>query len=60
MEGLMKPGITTYPSNCGVSIHLNQTPAESEESVVTSVRYQVLDIKAMNAFAAKHPQHIEN
>jgi hypothetical protein len=56
-EGLMKPSVTSYPSNCGVSIHLNQTPAESENSVVTSVRYQVLDIKAMNAFRAKHPQH---
>jgi hypothetical protein len=56
-EGLMKPSVTSYPSNCGVSIHLNQTPAESEDSVVTSVRYQVLDIKAINAFRAKHPQH---
>ena len=56
-EGLMKPAVTSYPSNCGVSIHLNQTPVESENSVVTSVRYQVLDIKAMNAFRAKHPQH---
>jgi hypothetical protein len=56
-EGLMKPSVTSYPSNCGVSIHLNLTPAESEDSVVTSVRYQVLDIKAMNAFRAKHPQH---
>src|SRR5271165_6186379 len=56
-EGLMKPSSASYPSNCGVSIHLNQTPAESEDSVVTSVRYQVLDIKAMNAFRAKHPQH---
>jgi hypothetical protein len=52
-EGLMKPSVTSYPANCGVSIHLNQTPAESEGSVVTSVRYQVLDIKAMNAFRAK-------
>jgi len=56
-EGLMKPSSASYPSNCGVSIHLNQTPAESEDSVVTSVRYQVLDIRAMNAFRAKHPQH---
>ena len=56
-EGLMKPSVTSYPSNCGVSVHLNQTPAESEDSVVTSVRYQVLDIKAMNAFRSKHPQH---
>jgi len=56
-EGLMKPLVTSYPSNCGVSIHLNQTPAESDDSVVTSVRYQVLDVKAMNAFRAKHPQH---
>jgi len=55
-EGLMRPSSTLYPSNCGVSIHLNQTPAESEDSVVTSVRYQVLDIKAMNAFWTKHPQ----
>lgn len=54
-EGLMKPSVSSYPSNCGVSIHLNQTPAESENSVVTSVQYQVLDIKAMNAFRAKHP-----
>jgi len=54
---LMKPSLTFYPSICGVSIHLNQTPAESEDSVVTSVRYQVLDIKAMNAFLRKHRQH---
>jgi hypothetical protein len=53
-DGLMKPSPSSYPSNCGVSIHLNQTPADSEDSVVTSVRYQVLDIKAMNAFLAKH------
>jgi hypothetical protein len=56
-EGLMKPSVISYPSNCGVSIHLNETPAESEDSVVTSVRYQVLDIKAINACRAKHPQH---
>jgi len=55
-EGLMKPLLTLYPSNCGVSIHLNQTPAESEDSVVASVQYQVLDIKTMNAFLAKHRQ----
>ncbi len=55
--GLMKPSATSYPSNCGVSIHLNLTPAGSEDSVVTSVRYQVLDIKAINAFRAKHPQY---
>ncbi len=55
-EGLLKPAVTSYPSNCGVSIHLNQSPAESEESVVTSVRYQVLDVKAMNAFVTAHPQ----
>jgi len=54
---LMKPSLTSYPSNCGVSIHLNQTPADSEDSVVTSVRYQVLDIKAMNAFLREHRQH---
>jgi hypothetical protein len=54
---LMKPSLTSYPSNCGVSIHLNETPAESEDSVVTSVRYQVLDIKAMNAFLRDHRQH---
>jgi hypothetical protein len=56
-EGLMKPSTNSYAANCGTSIHLNLTPAESEDSVVTSVRYQVLDIKAMNAFRAKHPQH---
>jgi hypothetical protein len=50
---LMKPSTNSYAANCGVSIHLNLTPAESEDSVVTSVRYQVLDIKAMNAFLAK-------
>lgn len=55
--GLMKPSSAMYPSNCGVSIHLNLTPAESEDSVVTSVRYQVLDIKAMNAFLTRHRQH---
>jgi hypothetical protein len=57
--GLLKPAVTSYPSNCGVCIHLNQAPAENEESVVTSVRYQVLDIKAMNAFVTTHPQHEE-
>ncbi len=57
--GLLKPAVTSYPSNCGVSIHLDQAPAESEDSVVTSVRYQVLDIKAMNAFVMTHPQHEE-
>lgn len=50
----MKPSSSTYPANCGVSIHLTQTPAESEDSVVTSVRYLVLDFKAMNAFLANH------
>ena len=48
----MKPSTNLYAANCGTSIHLNLTPAESEDSVVTSVRYQVLDIKAMNAFLA--------
>jgi hypothetical protein len=55
-EGLMKPSFTTYPSTCGVSIHLNETPAESEDSVVTTVRYQVLDIKMMNSFLASHQE----
>lgn len=55
--GLMKPSLVAYPSHCGVSIHLNQTPAESEDSVVTAVRYQVLDIKALNAYLAKHHRH---
>jgi len=54
--GLMKPSTALYPPNCGTSIHLKQTPAESEDTVVTSVRYQVLDIRAMNAFFAKHRQ----
>lgn len=53
----MKPAVVSDPSNCGVSIHLIQTPAKSEEAVVTAVWYQVLDIKAMNAFVAKHPQY---
>jgi hypothetical protein len=52
----MKPSTNSYGPNCGVSIHLNQVPAESEDSVVTSVRYQVMDIKAMNAFLARHRQ----
>ena len=55
--GLMKPSLVAYPSNCGASIHLNEAPAETEDSVVTTVQYQVLDIKAMNAFLAKHHQH---
>lgn len=55
--GLMKPSLTSYPSNCGASIHLNLTPADSEDSVVTLVRYQVLDIRAVNAFLLKHRQH---
>jgi NAD(P)-dependent dehydrogenase (short-subunit alcohol dehydrogenase family) len=54
---LLKPSSALYPSNCGVSIHLNETPAESDDSVVTSVRYQVLDIKGMNAFLARHRKH---
>jgi hypothetical protein len=53
-ERLMKPALSSYPSSCGVSIHLNETPAESEDSVVSTVRYQVLDMKAMNAFLANH------
>ncbi len=57
IAGLMKPSLTSYLSTCGVSIHLNETPAESEDSVVTSVRYQVLDIKEMNAFLRNHRQH---
>ena len=55
-DGLVKPSLLPYPQNCGVSIHLNQTPAEGDDSLVTSVRYQVLDIKMMNAFVARHPQ----
>jgi len=55
--GLMKPALVPYPPKCGVTIHLNESPAETEETVVTSVQYQVLDIKAMNAFLAKHRQH---
>jgi hypothetical protein len=51
----MKPSFTAYPSNCRVSIHLDEAPAESEDSVVTFVR-QVLNIKAMNAFLSKHAQ----
>jgi hypothetical protein len=58
-DGLMKPALIAYPSDCGVSIHLNQMPAENEDSVVTSVRYQVLDIKAINAFLKTHPQSKE-
>ena len=57
--GLLKPALTSYPSNCGVSIRLNQAPAQSEESIVTSVLYQVLGIKTMNAFVTTHPQHKE-
>jgi hypothetical protein len=53
-EGLMKPSVTSYPSNCGVSIHLNLTPGETDDAVVAIVRYQVLDLKAMNALLAKH------
>ena len=54
-DGAGKAGSETV--DYGASIHLNQTPAETEDSAVTSVRYQVLDIKAMNAFRAKHSQH---
>jgi hypothetical protein len=54
--GLMKPSAASYPLNCGVSIHLNLSPGETEDSVVTTVKYQVLDIKAMNALLAKHHQ----
>ncbi|WP_348263343.1 hypothetical protein P8935_02040 [Telmatobacter sp. DSM 110680] len=57
IEGLMKPLITSYPSKCGVSIHLNQQPGGDENSVVKSVRYQVLNIKAINDFHAKHSKH---
>ena len=55
--GLMKPSLVSYPSDCGVSIHHNLAPADSEDSVVTTVRYQVLDIRVMNAFLAKHRTH---
>lgn len=54
--GLMKPLFSVYPADCGVSIHLNLSPGDSEDSVVTTVQYQVLNIKAMNAFLAKHHQ----
>ncbi len=52
--GLMKPALVSYPSGCGVSVHLSETPAASEDDVVTSVRIQVLDIKALNGFLGKH------
>jgi hypothetical protein len=55
-EGLMKPSLASYPSSCGVSIHLKLTPSENENDRVSTVRIQVLDMKAMNAFLAKHPQ----
>lgn len=38
-------------------IHLNETPAESDTTRVNSVRIQVLDIKALNAFLAKNREH---
>jgi len=52
----MKPSLESYPLSCGVSIHLNEAPAENENDRVTSVQIQVLDFKAMNAFLAKHQQ----
>jgi hypothetical protein len=55
-EGLMKPSLASYPASCGVSIHLRMTPSESENDRVSTVRIQVLDMKAMNAFLAKHSQ----
>lgn len=55
-EGLMKPSLASYPASCGVSIHLRMTPSESENERVSAVHIQVLDMKAMNAFLAKHPQ----
>jgi hypothetical protein len=52
LDGLMKPPTTSYPTKCGVNIHLNQTPTEREESLVTTVRYQVPEIKDGGVTAA--------
>jgi hypothetical protein len=57
MIGLMKPALVPYSATCGVSIHLNETPAKSENDRVTSVRIQVLDIITMNRFVATHQLH---
>lgn len=54
--GLMKPSLVSYPAKCGVTVHLNEQPAESEDDRVTSVRIQVLDLKVMNEFVSKHQQ----
>jgi len=55
-EGLMKPSFVIYSASCGVSIHLRMTPSESENDRVSTVRIQVLDMKAMNAFLVHHSQ----
>jgi hypothetical protein len=56
MVGLMKPALVSYSSSCGVSVHLNEAPAVSENDRVTSGQIQVLNFNAMNAFVAKHQQ----
>ncbi len=54
-RGLKKPSLASYPAGCGVSIHLSESPAASEDDRVTTVEIKVLDIKAMNHFLAKRP-----
>ena len=51
--GLVKPAMVASPANCGVSIHLNEAPAKSENDRVTSVSIQVLDAKVWNEFVTK-------
>jgi hypothetical protein len=55
-EGLMKPQLVSYDQGCGVSIHLRETPGETEDTKVSSVQIQVLDIKAINQFVEKSPK----
>ncbi len=53
---LMKPAVVRYPAGCGVSIHMEEASAGGDGDPVSSVALQVLNMKAMSVFAAKHPQ----
>ncbi len=54
--GVMKPSVMQYPAGCGVSIHMDEESAGGDRDPVSSVSLQVLNLRAMSVFAAKHPE----
>lgn len=48
--GLLNPAFATYPSTCGVSIHMTEQSAGGDSDLVSSVSLQVLDLKTISAF----------